>query len=150
MSAGDQQRVALARAMVRQPKVYLMDEPLSNLDAQLRVDMRAELRRLQIDNQITTIYVTHDQTEAMAMADRIAIMNLGVLQQVGTPDEVYTYPANLFVANFIGSPSMNFITCEYQAADSQCAHPHKWRGDFPIGCRKISNNLSLSCKMAQS
>ncbi len=115
LSAGDQQRVALARAMVRQPKVYLMDEPLSNLDAQLRVDMRAELRRLQINNQITTIYVTHDQVEAMAMADRIAIMNVGVLQQVGTPDDVYTHPANLFVANFIGSPSMNFIPCEYEA-----------------------------------
>jgi multiple sugar transport system ATP-binding protein len=123
LSAGDQQRVALARAMVRQPKVYLMDEPLSNLDAQLRVDMRAELRRLQIDNRITTVYVTHDQVEAMAMADRIAIMNLGVLQQVGSPDEVYTYPANLFVANFIGSPSMNFINCEYQAASRSVRIP---------------------------
>ncbi len=123
LSAGDQQRVALARAMVRQPKVYLMDEPLSNLDAQLRVDMRAELRRLQIDNKITTIYVTHDQTEAMAMADRIAIMNLGVLQQVGTPDEVYTYPENLFVANFIGSPSMNFINCDFQASSQTVRIP---------------------------
>jgi multiple sugar transport system ATP-binding protein len=123
LSAGDQQRVALARAMVRQPKVYLMDEPLSNLDAQLRVDMRAELRRLQIDNHITTIYVTHDQTEAMAMADRIAIMNLGVIQQVGSPEEVYTHPANLFVANFIGSPSMNFIKCTYQAATHSLAIP---------------------------
>jgi multiple sugar transport system ATP-binding protein len=116
LSAGDQQRVALARAMVRQPKVYLMDEPLSNLDAQIRVDMRVELRRIQITNRITTVYVTHDQVEAMAMADRIAIMNLGHLLQVGTPDEVYTYPANLFVANFIGSPSMNFINCNFEAA----------------------------------
>ena len=116
LSAGDQQRVALARAMVRQPKVYLMDEPLSNLDAQVRVDMRAELRRLQIINRITTIYVTHDQVEAMAMADRIAIMEKGVLQQVGTPDEVYVSPANLFVANFIGSPSMNFIPCTFDSA----------------------------------
>jgi multiple sugar transport system ATP-binding protein len=115
LSAGDQQRVALARAMVRQPKVYLMDEPLSNLDAQLRVDMRVELRRIQINNQITTVYVTHDQVEAMAMADRIAIMNQGHLLQVGTPDEVYAYPANLFVANFIGSPSMNFIPCVFEA-----------------------------------
>ena len=123
LSAGDQQRVALARAMVRQPKVYLMDEPLSNLDAQMRVDMRAELRRLQIDNGITTVYVTHDQTEAMAMADRIAIMNLGVLQQVGTPDEVYTHPANLFVANFIGSPSMNFINCVYEASSRSVRIP---------------------------
>ena len=116
LSAGDQQRVALARAMVRQPKVYLMDEPLSNLDAQLRVDMRVELRRIQIDNRTTTVYVTHDQVEAMAMADRIAIMNKGQLLQVGTPDEVYVYPANLFVANFIGSPSMNFIPCTYDPA----------------------------------
>jgi multiple sugar transport system ATP-binding protein len=115
LSAGDQQRVALARAMVRQPKVYLMDEPLSSLDAKLRVDMRVELRRLQIENGVTTIYVTHDQIEAMAMADRIAIMNKGFLLQVGTPDEVYAYPANLFVANFIGSPSMNFIRCTYKA-----------------------------------
>jgi multiple sugar transport system ATP-binding protein len=92
-----------------------MDEPLSNLDAQVRVDMRAELRRLQIINRITTVYVTHDQVEAMAMADRIAIMDKGVLQQVGTPDEVYVSPANLFVANFIGSPSMNFIPCTFDA-----------------------------------
>ena len=116
LSAGDQQRVALARAMVRQPKVYLMDEPLSNLDAQLRVEMRVELRRIQLENKTTTVYVTHDQVEAMAMADRIAIMNKGNLLQVGTPDEVYAYPANLFVANFIGSPSMNFIRCTYEAA----------------------------------
>ena len=113
LSAGDQQRVALARAMVRQPKVYLMDEPLSNLDAQLRADMRVELRRIQLSNRVTTIYVTHDQVEAMAMADRIAIMNKGFLLQVGTPDEVYAYPATLFVANFIGSPSMNFIACHF-------------------------------------
>ena len=116
LSAGDQQRVALARAMVRQPKVYLMDEPLSNLDAQLRVEMRVELRRIQLENKTTTVYVTHDQVEAMAMADRIAIMNKGNLLQIGTPDEVYAYPANLFVANFIGSPSMNFIRCTYEAA----------------------------------
>ena len=113
LSAGDQQRVALARAMVRQPKVYLMDEPLSNLDAQLRADMRVELRRIQLQNKVTTIYVTHDQVEAMAMADRIAIMNQGVLQQVGTPEEIYAYPATLFVANFIGSPSMNFLNCKF-------------------------------------
>jgi multiple sugar transport system ATP-binding protein len=111
LSSGDQQRVALARAMVRQPKVYLMDEPLSNLDAKLREGMRGVLRRLQIENRTTTVYVTHDQIEAMAMADQIAIMNKGKLQQIGSPDEVYTYPANLFVANFIGTPSMNFIPC---------------------------------------
>jgi len=116
LSSGDQQRVALARAMIRQPKVFLMDEPLSNLDAKLRVDMRSKLRLLQIDNKITTIYVTHDQTEAMALSDRIAIMNEGRLLQVGTPEEIYSNPANLFVANFIGSPSMNFVPCKFEKA----------------------------------
>jgi multiple sugar transport system ATP-binding protein len=111
LSSGDQQRIALARAMVRRPKVFLMDEPLSNLDAKLREDMRIELRHLQFQNQVTTIYVTHDQVEAMALADRIAIMNKGILLQVGPPEEVYQFPATLFVANFIGSPSMNFIPC---------------------------------------
>jgi multiple sugar transport system ATP-binding protein len=115
LSSGDQQRVALGRAMVRQPKVYLMDEPLSNLDAKLREDMRVVLRRIQIENKTTTVYVTHDQIEAMSMADRIAIMNKGKLLQVGTPEDVYYSPANLFVANFIGSPSMNFIPCTYDA-----------------------------------
>jgi multiple sugar transport system ATP-binding protein len=123
LSGGDQQRVALARAMVRQPKVYLMDEPLSNLDAKLRVDMRADLRRLQIDNGTTTVYVTHDQIEAMAMADRIAIMNNGVMLQVGSPDDVYSYPSNLFVANFIGSPSMNFINCSFEKDTRSVAIP---------------------------
>ena len=123
LSGGDQQRVALARAMVRHPKAYLMDEPLSNLDAKLRVDMRAELRRLQIDNGTTTVYVTHDQIEAMAMADRIAIMNQGALLQVGSPDEVYSYPAGLFVAKFIGSPSMNFIDCRFEKAGRSVAIP---------------------------
>ena len=123
LSSGDQQRVALARAMVRQPKVFLMDEPLSNLDAKLRVNMRAKLRQLQIDNGITTIYVTHDQVEAMALSDRIAIMNQGELLQVDTPAEVYSHPVNLFVANFIGSPSMNFIDCHYEAATRSLVIP---------------------------
>jgi multiple sugar transport system ATP-binding protein len=113
LSSGDQQRVALARAMVRSPKVFLMDEPLSNLDAKLREDMRVELRHLQVVNKVTTIYVTHDQVEAMALADRIAIMNKGFLLQVGPPEDVYQYPATLFVANFIGSPSMNFIPAKF-------------------------------------
>jgi len=109
LSGGQQQRVALGRALVRRPKVFLMDEPLSNLDAKLRVYMRAELKRMQKDLGITTIYVTHDQVEAMTMADRIALLNKGVLQQVGTPSEVYHRPANTFVAGFIGSPAMNFF-----------------------------------------
>ncbi len=109
LSGGQRQRVALARAIVRTPKVFLMDEPLSNLDAKLRVTMRAELKHLSRQLQITTVYVTHDQIEAMTLADRVAVMKHGVIQQLGTPDEIYNDPANLFVAGFIGSPAMNLI-----------------------------------------
>ncbi len=109
LSGGQQQRVALARALIKQPQLLLLDEPLSNLDAKLRIVMRAELKRLQKDLGITTIFVTHDQMEAMTMADRIAVLKSGKLQQVGTPDELYDEPANVFVASFIGTPPMNFI-----------------------------------------
>ena len=109
LSGGQRQRVALGRAIVREPQVYLMDEPLSNLDAKLRVETRAEILKLQERLGTTTIYVTHDQVEAMTMGDRIAVMNAGVLQQVGTPEELYTNPRNTFVAGFIGSPSMNLV-----------------------------------------
>ena len=109
LSGGQQQRVALGRAIVRDPEVFLMDEPLSNLDAKLRTQMRTELQALQQDFGVTTIYVTHDQTEAMTMGDRIAVLNDGKLQQIGTPLECYHEPANRFVAGFIGSPSMNFF-----------------------------------------
>lgn len=109
LSGGEQQRVALGRAIVRQPKAFLMDEPLSNLDAKLRLYMRAELKRLQKELGITTIYVTHDQAEAMTMADRILIMNKGKLQQLDEPEIIYSKPANVFVASFIGSPPMNLI-----------------------------------------
>ena len=109
LSGGQQQRVAMGRAIVRQPKVFLMDEPLSNLDAKLRAHMRTELKRLTIDLGVTTIYVTHDQAEAMTLGDRIACMHNGIFQQIGTPEEVYDTPVNKFVAGFIGSPSMNFV-----------------------------------------
>lgn len=109
LSGGDLQRVAIGRALVRRPKALLMDEPIGALDAKLREEMRTELKRLHIENEATTVYVTHDQVEAMSMADRIAIMYEGVLQQVGTPTEVYQHPANLFVAQFIGSPIMNVV-----------------------------------------
>ena len=112
LSGGQQQRVALARALVRNPKVWLMDEPLSNLDAILRVHMRVELKRLQRELKITTIYVTHDQAEAMSMADRIGVMNSGIMVQVGSPDEVYDNPANTFVASFIGNPPMNLLDAD--------------------------------------
>ena len=109
LSGGQQQRVALARALAKKPRLFLMDEPLSNLDAKLRVIMRAELKRLQKELGITTIYVTHDQVEAMTMADRIAVLNEGKLQQYGEPHELYNNPANIFVAGFIGTPPMNFL-----------------------------------------
>lgn len=107
LSGGDMQRVAIGRSLVRRPKAILLDEPIGSLDAKLRETMRQELKRLHIENGSTSIYVTHDQVEAMSLADRIVVMNEGILQQVGTPSEVYLYPANLFVAQFIGSPVMN-------------------------------------------
>jgi multiple sugar transport system ATP-binding protein len=109
LSGGQRQRVAMGRAIVRNPQAFLMDEPLSNLDAKLRVQMRTMISRLQQRLKVTTIYVTHDQTEAMTLGDRIMVLRLGVVQQVGTPQELYDYPVNLFVAGFIGSPSMNFM-----------------------------------------
>ncbi|MEE3067510.1 MAG: sn-glycerol-3-phosphate ABC transporter ATP-binding protein UgpC [Actinomycetota bacterium] len=109
LSGGQRQRVAMGRAIVRQPKAFLMDEPLSNLDAKLRVQMRGEIARLQRRLGTTTVYVTHDQTEAMTLGDRVVVMHSGVAQQVGTPEELYERPANLFVAGFIGSPPMNFF-----------------------------------------
>ena len=119
LSGGEMQRVALGRALVRTPRVFLMDEPLSNLDAKLRVYMRAELKKLQRDLKITTIYVTHDQAEAMAMADRIAVMNKGKILQYSEPHDVYEKPANIFVAGFIGSPPMNFIKASILEKDSK-------------------------------
>jgi multiple sugar transport system ATP-binding protein len=117
LSGGQRQRVAMGRAIVRQPKAFLFDEPLSNLDARLREQMRAEIKKMHADLKATSIYVTHDQIEAMTLADRIVAMNGGVVQQVGTPLELYDTPANLFVAGFIGSPGMNFLTGTYVAKD---------------------------------
>jgi ABC-type sugar transport system ATPase subunit len=117
LSGGQAQRVALGRALVREPQVFLMDEPLSNLDAKLRTQTRGEIRRLQQEVRTTTVYVTHDQVEAMTMGDRIAVMNHGVLEQVGTPEELYERPANRFVAGFIGSPAMSF----FEAANGRAA-----------------------------
>jgi multiple sugar transport system ATP-binding protein len=118
LSGGQMQRVALGRALVREPKVFLMDEPLSNLDAKMRVYMRTEIKKLQRKVGITTIYITHDQIEAMSMADRIVIMDHGLIQQVGTPQEVYSKPSNTFVAGFIGSPPMNLLECEASRSNS--------------------------------
>jgi multiple sugar transport system ATP-binding protein len=117
LSGGQRQRVAMGRAIVRQPQAFLMDEPLSNLDAKLRVEMRAEISRIQRDLGVTTIYVTHDQVEAMTMGDQVVVMRGGHLQQVATPQDLYDRPANLFVAEFIGSPAMNLIKATLVRAD---------------------------------
>ena len=117
LSGGQRQRVALARAIVRRPQVFLMDEPLSNLDAKLRVSMRAEIKHLQHELGITTVYVTHDQIEAMTMAHRVAVMRAGVIQQLAPPEQIYNDPANLFVAGFIGSPPMNLVHGALQDGD---------------------------------
>jgi multiple sugar transport system ATP-binding protein len=127
MSGGQRQRVAMGRAIVREPQAFLMDEPLSNLDAKLRVQMRGEVARLQKRLGTTTLYVTHDQTEAMTLGDRVAVMRGGHLQQVGPPKELYSNPVNLFVAGFIGSPAMNFVNAKI--ADGKLRLPF---GDVPI------------------
>jgi multiple sugar transport system ATP-binding protein len=119
LSGGQRQRVAMGRAIVREPKAFLMDEPLSNLDAKLRVQMRAEISRLQRDVGVTTIYVTHDQVEAMTMGDRVAVLKLGDLQQVDAPSRLYRRPANLFVAGFIGSPAMNLVDATVEEQDGR-------------------------------
>lgn len=128
LSSGDKQRVALARALVRQPAAFLMDEPLGALDADFRESMRAEIKRLHIAQNATTVYVTHDQIEAMAMGDRIVVMSNATIQQVGTPADVYYNPSNLFVARFIGSPGMNLITGQY--ADQTLHLPNENR--YPV------------------
>jgi len=117
LSGGQRQRVAMGRAIVREPQAFLMDEPLSNLDAKLRVEMRAEIARIQRDLEVTTIYVTHDQTEALTLGDRVAVMRDGVLQQFDVPQRLYDEPVNLFVAEFIGSPAMNLVGVDLLAAD---------------------------------
>jgi multiple sugar transport system ATP-binding protein len=132
LSGGQRQRVAMGRAIVRNPQAFLMDEPLSNLDAKLRGQMRTSIARLQQRLQVTTVYVTHDQTEAMTLGDRIMVLRLGEMQQVGTPQELYDYPANLFVAGFIGSPSMNFMPG--QLADGTLKWP---LGDVPLPAERL-------------
>ena len=134
LSGGQRQRVALGRAIVRNPKVFLMDEPLSNLDAKLRVQMRSEIKKLHQKLQTTFIYVTHDQTEALTMGDRVVVLDKGVIQQAASPEEIYNNPANMFVAGFVGSPQMNFI-------DSK-DFPYNTKDNVIIGIRpeKMINN----------
>lgn len=124
LSGGQQQRVALGRALVRRPRVFLLDEPFGNLDAKLRVELRATVKRLQMDLGITTLHVTHDQIEAQAMGDKMVVMDMGTIQQVGTPEEIYEQPVNLFVAGFFGTPRMNFIPCELKGDEGQLFFVH--------------------------
>jgi multiple sugar transport system ATP-binding protein len=119
LSSGQQQRVAIGRALIRRPQLFLLDEPLNNLDERLRAETRANLRRLQQDLKITTVYVTHDQVEAQALADKVVVMDVGHIRQVGSPQQIYRHPADLFVAGFIGTPPMNFIECHLEREDSQ-------------------------------
>ncbi len=139
LSGGQRQRVALARALVRDPEVFLLDEPLSNLDAKLRVAMRAEIKHLQRELGVTMIYVTHDQIEAMTLADRIVLLHDGLIQQIGTPDDIYDDPDNLFVAGFIGSPPMNFISGSVEAgkfkAEGVAEVPAPGEGGLTLGFR---------------
>jgi multiple sugar transport system ATP-binding protein len=139
LSGGERQRVALARAMGREPRAYLMDEPLSNLDARLRVQMRGELKRLQHELRTTTIYVTHDQAEAMTLASRVAVMSKGRVQQFDTPLNIYNQPANRFVAEFVGSPSMNFIDGRIEhgvfVSDAIKVPVHRPDGEISLGIR---------------
>ena len=138
LSGGQRQRVAVGRAIVRKPSVFLFDEPLSNLDAKLRVQMRAEISKLQERLQTTTVYVTHDQVEAMTMGHRIAVMKDGALQQVGTPQEVYEKPRNVFVANFVGTPAMSFINASIADGGTTLAAT-KYRLAVPASLRSLTN-----------
>jgi multiple sugar transport system ATP-binding protein len=142
LSGGQRQRVAMGRAIVREPKAFLMDEPLSNLDAKLRVEMRAEIARLQRELGVTTIYVTHDQVEAMTLGDRVAIMRDGVLQQVAQPQKLYDRPRNLFVAEFIGSPAMNLVGADLARADGGLVATFGDR-TLPVGERVLASRPGL-------
>src|SRR5215470_8672272 len=148
LSGGQRQRVAMGRAIVRQPRAFLMDEPLSNLDAKLRVQLRAEIARLQRSLGVTTIYVTHDQTEAMTLGSRVAVIRHGELQQVAPPQELYLRPANLFVASFIGSPAMNLIEAGVEPGDGgpwACFGPHR----LAIGEKAVGEHPALERYLGQ-
>ena len=149
LSGGQKQRVALARALVRKPNVFLMDEPLSNLDAKLRVSTRGQIKHLQNKLQITTIYVTHDQIEAMTLADRVVIMDKGIIQQIGTPKEIYDKPINTFVASFIGNPPMNLINGNIKnnvfiSKDIKVDHLYHVDGKYKLGFRAEDGKIVKS------
>jgi multiple sugar transport system ATP-binding protein len=154
LSGGQRQRVALARAIVREPNVFLMDEPLSNLDAKLRVSTRAQIKNLSHELKVTTVYVTHDQIEAMTLADRVVVMQAGKIQQVGTPTEIYDNPANTFVASFIGSPAMNLIDGQmvggtFQGPNVEIAGFDTPDGAVTLGFRAEDAAVTPAGKMGQ-
>ena len=146
LSGGQRQRVAIGRAIVREPKLFLFDEPLSNLDAALRVNTRLEIARLHRSLKATMIYVTHDQVEAMTLADKIVVLNAGQIEQVGSPMELYNKPANVFVAGFIGSPQMNFIEAG-TLGDSECEnHRHPARAHRPVARKRRLEGQGHPCR----
>ena len=145
LSGGQRQRVAMGRALARQPQLFLFDEPLSNLDAKLRVEMRAEIKRLHQVSGITSVYVTHDQIEAMTLGSRIAVMKDGVLQQLGTPDDIYSRPANTYVAGFIGSPTMNLIAGRASNASAGGQFSFKG-GSLPLACPAVGTGTLLGLR----
>jgi multiple sugar transport system ATP-binding protein len=144
LSGGQRQRVAMGRAIVRNPKVFLFDEPLSNLDAKLRVQMRTEIKKVHQQVRTTTVYVTHDQVEAMTLADRVVVMNHGIIEQVGTPQELYHNPQTRFVAGFIGSPAMNFIPCRMEEASGSLNLHLTENVVFPLPEARVARYRSLS------
>jgi multiple sugar transport system ATP-binding protein len=141
LSGGQRQRVAMGRAIVRDPKVFLFDEPLSNLDAKLRVQMRTEIKKVHQKVRTTTVYVTHDQVEAMTLADRVVVMNFGLIEQVGTPNDLYHFPATKFVAGFIGSPAMNFIACRLEEAGGGLSVRLSETLRFPVPANRTARYL---------
>jgi multiple sugar transport system ATP-binding protein len=147
LSGGDMQRVAIGRALVRRPKALLMDEPIGALDAKLREQMRAEIKRLHIARNSTSVYVTHDQVEAMSLADRIVVMHDGVLQQVGAPDEVYLHPANLFVAQFVGSPVMNVTDVDVEGSGTGALLRIGGTGAFPVPTATVAHLNDAPAKL---
>jgi multiple sugar transport system ATP-binding protein len=144
LSGGQRQRVAMGRAIVRNPKVFLFDEPLSNLDAKLRVQMRIEIKKVHQKVRTTTVYVTHDQVEAMTLADRVVVMNHGRIEQIGTPNELYHKPATKFVASFIGSPAMNFIPCRLEESGGKLHVRITDRIAFPLPPARAARYQSAS------
>jgi len=149
LSGGQRQRVAMGRAIVRNPKVFLFDEPLSNLDAKLRVQMRIEIKKVHQKVRTTTVYVTHDQVEAMTLADRVVVMNHGRIEQIGTPNDLYHHPATRFVAGFIGSPAMNFIPCRLEEAGGKLNIRLTDRIAFPLPPARAARyrNIALNEKL---